>query len=291
MIYLTIFFIILTSVFIYLYFSLRLALKNLRIQIEEKRASGTNLLLTEASKSQSLSVLTQEINRLFDEFNQIRIASNEEKRNFNQALHNITHDIRTPLTIASGYAQTLQRSEEFDPETVQKIKDNLDQVAHRLQVLLDYQNLLELKNRPELTRTDLTEVVKAQLLIFYDAFTAQNFSVKIDLAEKVFILADKELIARILQNIFGNVLKHGKQQLVISLSEEALLTVRNQSQQEIQHLERLTSRFYSENLSMVESSSGLGLYIAQELTELLEGEVKLDYQKPDFIVKLKLKKA
>ena len=59
-------------------------------------------------------------------------------------------------------------------------------------------------------------------------------------------------------------------------------------QQPIQHLDQLTTRFYSENLSDTEDSSGLGLYITEHLVQVLEGELHLAYENEWFYLTVRL---
>ena len=83
---------------------------------------------------------------------------------------------------------------------------------------------------------------------------------------------------RLLQNMLSNVLKHGKDQARLTLMSDAdtiRVELRNIVQQPIQHLDQLASRFYSENLSDTEESSGLGLYIIQNFVEILGGDINL----------------
>ena len=74
--------------------------------------------------------------------------------------------------------------------------------------------------------------------------------------------------------MLSNVLKHGKGAGPFDLISDAdtiRVELRNIVQQPIQHLDQLASRFYSENLSDTEESSGLGLYIIQNFVEILGG--------------------
>ena len=86
------------------------------------------------------------------------------------------------------------------------------------------------------------------------------------------------MLDRILQNLLGNVLKHGKEEARLSFRKEKgqlVLEIANLVKQPIKRIEKLSNRFYSENLSDTEESSGLGLYITEELCHLLGAEMKL----------------
>ena len=263
-----------------LYLRQQIGLKHLLQSVQEKRETNTNKSLTTKTYSRSFDRIIQEFNRLFLELQALQITSQQEKATLDLAIHNITHDIRTPLTIANGYLYQLKKTKlsEEEAQIIQKIDRNLKTVADRLEVLLEYQNLLENNVKPELVPLDFSQFFKRQLVTYYDSLTKQKFSVKLDITEDLWIENDPELLVRILQNIFSNVLKHGRNTLTIRLQQKgkfAQLSVMNESKQPIRDLERLTTRFYSENLAEIEDSSGLGLFIVQELMTLSHGYLEL----------------
>ena len=92
--------------------------------------------------------------------------------------------------------------------------------------------------------------------------------------------------------MLSNVLKHGKEQARLTLMSDAdtiRVELRNIVQHPIQHLDQVASRFYSENLSDTEVSSGLGLYIIQNFVEILGGDLQLATEADRFILTITLK--
>lgn len=261
----------------YRHFLLLNRIKKLNRDIAEKKRKETSLLLTTSIQNKELEKLIAQINELFNDLQEIKNLSIKEKQLLDIAIHNITHDIRTPLTVASGFTQQLLRQEN-DP-LLQNIRSNLQLVSQRLEVLLEYQNLIEGSVQPELQPLSFSQRIKETLLNYYEALTEKNFEVTTALEEPLTVLGDPDIMERILQNIFSNVLKHGKESLSVNLTSEnkyAILTVTNTCQQPIENIEKLTTRFYSENLSETEESSGLGLYITKELVELLNGLLTIE---------------
>ena len=236
--------------------------------------------------------LSQAIQEVFKDQEAERLTSQQERRDLDQAISNIAHDIRTPLTIASGYTQQalkqVKAQELPDVQTLEKVHQQLKQVSGRLEALLDYRRVLEHEVKPSFTRVDVHQLLLETALTYYESFQRAGLSVDLDLAPgPIWLETDPELLVRVLQNLLGNLLKHGKGQGRISLSLQAdQLQIRldNQMAQPIQQVRYLTKRFYSENLSEVESSSGLGLYISQQLVQLLGGQLTLSSQDLDFSV-------
>ncbi len=221
--------------------------------------------------------LANEVEKLFQEVEQTRFIARQEKKTLDMAISNIAHDIRTPLTIASGYTQQLIKGKE-ENEQLLKIATNLSVVSNRLEALMEYRRLMEGAVRPQFRQIDISKLIAKQMLPFYDAFQKQGIELQVNLQEGLVIKSDPEILERIVQNMLSNVLKHGKENAQLSLIRKdaaILLSVKNIVRQPIQHLEKLTNRFYSENLSNTEESSGLGLYITQQLVDILGGDLTM----------------
>lgn len=257
-----------------------LTIRSLTNQIRDKRRTGSQVRLTLRDQAPSLVALTDEVEQLFHEIDNMSFVTQQEKKTLDMAISNIAHDIRTPLTIASGYTQQLLKDadkEQMDQQ-LQKIADNLGMVSRRLEALMEYRRLMEGAIRPKLQRVDLFQLVTQQLFAYYDAFQRAGIDLDVDLSENLLLETDSDIFDRIVQNMLSNVLKHGRETASISLKKEGqkvIFQVKNKVQKPILHLDKLTNRFYSENLSSSEESSGLGLYITQQLVEILGGDLTI----------------
>ena len=268
--------------------SLRRALKGLSSLVEEKQNNQSNLQLTNQSSHKSLDPLIKDYNKLFNEIQASKQAIKRDQAYLDQTLHNVSHDIRTPLTISKGYVQQLRKSQPDDPY-LEKIDTNLTSISQRLEDLLLYQDLLENQVKIDGQAINLSDLVKRKLMTYYDAFVEADFQVDLDIADQLYMQADAQQTERILDNLLGNVLQHGQKTMAISLgllADQVYLQVQNQSKQAIRNLAQLTHRFYSEDLSGSEKSSGLGLYIVQELMDKNHGYLELDYDDTLFSVNL-----
>ena len=257
-----------------------LTIRSLTSQIRDKRRTGSQVRLTLRDQSSSLVALIDEVEQLFQEIDKMSFVTQQEKKTLDMAISNIAHDIRTPLTIASGYTQQLLKDadkEQMDQQ-LQKIADNLGMVSRRLEALMEYRRLMEGAIRPKLQRVDLSQLLTQQLFAYYDAFQRAGIDLDVALSENLLLETDSDIFDRIIQNMLSNVLKHGRETASISLKKEGqkvIFQVKNKVQKPILHLDKLTNRFYSENLSSSEESSGLGLYITQQLVEILGGDLTI----------------
>ena len=102
-----------------------LAIKSLSKQIEEKLVEESHRRITLKNQPKSLVTLTNQVESLFNQVEKTNLVALQEKKTMDMAISNIAHDIRTPLTVASGYAQQSLRSSSEDDMAMEKISKNL----------------------------------------------------------------------------------------------------------------------------------------------------------------------
>ena len=255
-----------------------IAIRDLSRQIEEKIRSGSMKRIGINFFSKTILRLHNQIENLFQEVEQNQLIMKREKRTLDMAISNIAHDIRTPLTIASGYTQQLIKHPDNSQETLSKIAHHQDLVSKRLEALLEYRHLMEGAVKPKLEELDLSTFITKKTLAYYDVFQSSHIVLDFNVEPGLKTTTDEDLLDRIIQNLLGNVLKHGKEQARLSLKKEEnrlVLEIDNLVKKPIKNIDNLSNRFYSENMSDTEESSGLGLYITEELVHLLGAEMKL----------------
>lgn len=212
----------------------------------------------------------------------------QENQQLEQAIQNISHDLRTPLTVASGYTQLLQADTTLDNQQLQlleKVSSNLEKVENHLEQLLTYQRLKDNQLALTLEEFDLSRLLEEELLQLYPSFEENHLSLTVAIQPNIMIISDKKSWQRIFQNVLGNLLEHGNETGTIRLKQQGdriVFQQENQLRTPIQHPEKLTHRFYTEDLSRHKQQAGLGLYIIAALTHALAGEIQLDTTEETF---------
>lgn len=255
-----------------------IAIRDLSRQIEEKIRSGSMKRIGVNFFSKTILRLHNQIENLFQEVEQNQLIMKREKRTLDMAISNIAHDIRTPLTIASGYTQQLIKHPDNSSETLNKIAHHQNLVSKRLEALLEYRHLMEGAVKPKLEELDLSTFITKKTLAYYGVIQSSHIVLDFNVEPGLKTTTDEDLLDRIIQNLLGNVLKHGKEKARLSLKKEEnrlVLEIDNLVKKPIKNIDNLSNRFYSENMSDTEESSGLGLYITEELVHLLGAEMKL----------------
>lgn len=255
-----------------------IAIRDLSRQIEEKIRSGSMKRIGLNFFSKTILRLHKQIENLFQEVEQNQLIMKHEKRTLDMAISNIAHDIRTPLTIASGYTQQLIKHPDNSQKTLNKIAHHQDLVSKRLEALLEYRHLMEGAVKPKLEELDLSTFITKKTLAYYDVFQSSQIVLDFNVEPGLKTATDEDLLDRIIQNLLGNVLKHSKEKARLSLKKEGnrlILEIDNLVKKPIKNIDNLSNRFYSENMSDTEESSGLGLYITEELVHLLGADMNL----------------
>lgn len=201
---------------------------------------------------------------------------------------NVSHELKTPLTSISGYAETLVAGG-VDEATTRKFLETIRSNASRMQALVD--DLLDLSRieagrwEPNPEPLDLDAVVaEAWSLVAERAAAKQvHFTAKVD-REAGSLRADEGAIRQILGNLLDNAIRHVESdgKIVVSASEErggiALSVADNGAGISMEHLSRIFERFYrvDPSRSREEGGTGLGLSIVRHLVESHGGKVRAE---------------
>lgn len=296
MIPLAIILVILLAVLVYLLLIV-MDLRTLITQLKFINQHTTNQQLKVKTRNPAVVALTQQINHMIAKQQATHQHSVQTQQQLDLAIHNISHDLRTPLTVASGYSQLLLTNEnlpEAEHQQVSKLNQNLQTLSKHLNQLLLYNRLLE--NRITITPKplNLSKLLTQTCLNYYDALQQRQIMTDLKIEPNIVCQLDEEATTRILQNILGNILDHGYQKATIELKhidQGVQLTATNQLMAPIKNFDRLLDRFYTEDLSHRDQNAGLGLYIIAELSRMQGGQVRLNTKNLRFQIQVTFKIA
>ena len=203
-----------------------------------------------------------------------------------ELITNVSHDLKTPLTSIINYVDLLKKEEIDNPRAAEYIAV-LDRKSQRLKKLTE--DLVEASKAStgSLTvvreRLDLGQLLDQALGEYGQRLERAGLSVVRSTPEHpVWVMADGRHLWRVLDNLLSNCAKYalGGTRVYVDLqvhSDCAVLTVKNISRQPLNmEAGRLMERFVRGDASRTEEGSGLGLSIAQSLTELQQGRFQLE---------------
>lgn len=253
---------------------LRHGIKGLRRDLAERRGQDTNTLLSLPCRDRELRRLASALNQELQALRQERLRYQQGDKELKEAVVNISHDLRTPLTAISGYLQLLQ-GQDLPPDT----RRYLEQIGGRTQAmkrlteeLFRYSVVVSEENLAR-EPVDLRRAVEEALLSFYGALEGRGIEPQVRLPETPVIRQlDPAAVNRVLGNILTNALKYSAGDLEVTLEESGRLTFSNAAPGlDPVAAGRLFDRFYT--VEAARNSTGLGLSIAKELTQRMGGEM------------------
>ncbi|RXT20603.1 two-component sensor histidine kinase [Lacticaseibacillus chiayiensis] len=256
----------------------------------------TNADVTSNTNFPLIRRLTAGINLNINAMRKLRIRQVEQEKKIHQMLMDLTHDIKTPLTVATGYVQLLDRKPEASAKaSLSRIANNLCSVNYYLHYLMDF-NLIQEKTRT-LNRKpiDVSTLLKTELFDYFDQLSANGLKVKPKISEGITLVTDETLLRRIIQNLIGNWLKYAKNQASLSLirqdANHIVMIFTNDTVEPVRNVEQLADRFYTTDTARTTQSVGLGLSIVQSLTTTLSGKMAIDAHNHTFTVKLTFRES
>ena len=260
-------------------FLLRRDLRALTADFALKRQTDTNTRLTLASSDHVLRETAATLNDELAALRRDRLRYENGDRALKQAVTNISHDLRTPLTAINGYLDLLASEEKSANASryLALIQNRCDAMARLTEELFRYSVLLA--EEEPLTRTPvvLNDALAESLASFYGALTTRGIAPEIEICDtRITRLLDKDALARVFANILNNALKYSDGDLAIRLDEDGTLTFSNHADA----LDRITTAQLFDRFFTVETahhSTGLGLSIARSLVEQMNGEINADY--------------
>lgn len=253
---------------------LRHGIKALRQDLVERRGQDTNTLLSLPCRDRELRRLASALNQELRALRQERLRYQQGDKELKEAVVNISHDLRTPLTAISGYLQLLQ-GQDLPPDTRRYLEqiDGRAQAMKRLTEELFRYSVVVSEEKLAWEPVDLRRAVEEALLSFYGALEGRGIEPQVRLPEeKVERLLDPAALSRVLGNILTNALKYSGGDLEVTLEERGRLTFSNAAPGlDPVAAGRLFDRFYT--VEAARNSTGLGLSIAKELTQRMGGSI------------------
>lgn len=263
--------------------------------------TGEKLFVFAADKS--LIPLLTEINNLL-EYNQISQRDFlKMETSMRKMLSNISHDLKTPLTVVLGYIETIKLDDNMDRNErkvlLTKVENKAIEVLELINKFFDLAKLESGDMELPLTQVNINEICRKSILDFYDILTGKGFQVVIEIPdENIYSKGNEEALDRIINNLISNSIKYGGDGKLLGLSlkadeEYVYIEVWDKGRGigEI-YKERIFERMYTleDSRNKLNQGSGLGLTITKRLVEKLEGEIFVNSkpnEKTSFTVKLK----
>lgn len=247
----------------------------------------------------SLISLATQINRLLVDRQKVRADYRRSELASKRMLSNISHDIKTPMTVILGYLEIMRVNGDLRQEMLGKVEST----AHRvMELITQFFTLAKLEagdTELERSKLNLNEVCSENILSFYELLSTQDFQIEVDIPNApIFVMSNSDALQRILFNLISNAIRYGADGKYLGMvlrsdEENAYIDIIDKGRgipKEFANtiFDRLFTMEDSRNPRM--QGNGLGLTIAKNLAVQLGGDITLTSQpnvKTVFTVTLK----
>lgn len=247
--------------------------------LSEHLSSDTNQLITVSSSDKHVRLLASEIAKQLAELRRQRRQYINGDRELKEAVTNISHDLRTPLTAICGYLELLEAEEMTDNTRryVEQISNRTEALKALTEELFRYSVVSSVSDL-NYEAVNLGRVLEDTLISFYGAFEQKNITPNISLPDSAIVRSlDKSALSRIFGNIISNAVKYSDGDFSVTMTDAGEITFSNTAS-ELSSVDvgKLFDRFYT--VDSARKSTGLGLSIAKLLTERMGGFISADYK-------------
>lgn len=265
----------------------------------ERRERLSNARLTCGSRLPGMVSLVDAVNAEIDAADAERVEALRAADEFSRGLSALSHDVRTPLTGARGYLQLAR--EESDPtrkdEQLSAADARLAAMSGLLDELFSYARAADPDTPLELRPVALRPVLEQVLLGHYPEFEARGWEPALELADpSVEVTADAEALARIVENLVVNALRHGSGPLAVRVrpagekdgEKRGVIVEFSNPVADPSAIDaaRLFERFYQADASRSTAGSGLGLSVAAKLAAAQGMDLSARLNGEDLVVTL-----
>lgn len=241
---------------------------------------GSNQRLTCSVRDRNILSLCRLVNTYIDSQQKLVLQAREAEEELKYTIASVSHDIRTPLTGASGYMQMAEKTEDPDKrkEYCRIVRGRLKDLEQLLDQLFLYTKLTSQEISLQMEPVSLFPLVCEVLTGFYGKFQEQNREPSLDFQEEAIqIQGDGSQLKRVLGNLVSNSLSYGLGTLFIVQKGNTLTFSNKVKDPGSIDPDQMFVRFYrgdpSRNASK-SSHAGLGLSIARELTQAMGGKIE-----------------
>ncbi|MFJ5790857.1 sensor histidine kinase [Lysinibacillus sp. NPDC093197] len=278
-------------------------LKYMHTKLQAIINEQSNEKILVATSNQELQQLLTTINALLNDTHKILAKHRKTESSMKKMLANISHDLKTPLTVVLGYTEMLQLQHSLKDAEQNRLLSGIhlktEEVLKLIHTFFDLAKIEAGDTEYPITKVNVSEICRKNILSFYDMVMSVGLHIDINIPESpIYALGNEDALERVLNNLIANAIAYGAEGRVIGL------TVRNDATDvyidvwdcgkgiDEYHIDSVFERMYTLEDSRNKSfqGSGLGLTITKRLVEIMNGTIQLKsipYEKTVFTISLK----
>ena len=260
-------------------YMLKAGMAEIRAELADWLKTDTNTLISISSNDRQLRLLTADLNK------QLRLLRKQRRQYLNgdrelkDAVTNISHDLRTPLTAICGYLDLLETEEKSEKVSryIMAIQNRAEVLKQLTEELFRYSIIMSVQEPMQLEPLCVNSILEESLVSFYAALTKRGITPQIDITEKkIMRTLNRTALLRVFNNILNNAIKYSDGDLKVELLETGEISFSNAARNlnDVQ-VGKLFNSFFS--VETARNSTGLGLAISKTLVEQMHGTITAQY--------------
>lgn len=223
----------------------------------------------------------KEVNELSATLNYTGVELSKVEKLRRELISNISHDLRTPLTLIQGYGEVMRDIPgECNPENLRTIIDETARLTSIVNEMLDYSKIQSGNYTPDLQKVDISQTVKTTVETYRTLTEKNGYIINYDECESVYIMGDSGMIVRALLNLINNAVTHTGSDNTVTvrqiINEKTVRIEVSDSGHGIpkEQLELIWERYYKADTEHKRAAvgTGLGLSIVKSIMILHKGK-------------------
>ena len=264
---------------------LRKSAQEIAEAFRDRLTADTNTLIDISTRDPYMRQLAADINMQLRLLRKQRHKYLTGDRELKEAVTNISHDLRTPLTAICGYLDLLEREEKSvnTARYLSLIENRVDAMKQLTEELFRYSVILSTEEMAMET-VHINGVLEESIAAFYGALTNRGIQPQIHMSDRrIEKQLNRDALARVFSNVLNNALKYSDGDLEITLLDDGKIVFSNTATRlnEVQ-VGKLFDRFFT--VEAARNSNGLGLAISKTLVEQMGGSISAELVNKKLII-------
>ena len=264
---------------------LRKSAQEISEAFRDRLTADTNTLIDISTRDPYMRQLAADINMQLRLLRQQRHKYLTGDRELKEAVTNISHDLRTPLTAICGYLDLLDNEDKCENTSryLSLIGNRVEAMKQLTEELFRYSVILSTGDLV-LEPVCVNGVLEESIAAFYGVLTSRDIQPEIHITEtRIERQLNREALGRVFSNILNNALKYSDGDLFITLRDDGEIIFSNtaSSLNGVQ-VGKLFDRFFT--VEAARNSNGLGLAISKTLVEQMGGSISAELTNNKLII-------
>lgn len=258
---------------------LKKSAREISAQFSDRLKDDTNNLIYISSSDRDMRHLAENLNDELKDMRKKQLQYEYGNTELKNAITNVSHDIRTPLTAIAGNLYMIGKTDDISEirAYVNAIEERTETMKQLTEELLRYSIIISDENKPQTEDIFVNQLLAESISSFYPVLTEKGITPSIHLTNaRIVRNVNRSELARVFSNLLNNAVKYSDGDLEITLSDTGKITFSNTAKElSTVEVEQLFDRFYT--VETAHHSTGLGLSIARTLVERMGGTITADY--------------